>query len=90
MRQYGFIAIYAHFQRCPNWAWLLRNHLLLLMERCLDSTARGVSIRGVVLSAAGVSCPDKEKKMQAKTDKPCIRRRNEEGCHSNAVCPTIL
>lgn len=68
MRQYGFIAKDAHFQRCLNWARLLRNHLvlLLLMERCLDSTARGVSTRRVVLSAAGVSCDEKEHKARAK------------------------
>ena len=70
MRNYSFITIDAHFQRCLNWAWLLRNQLLLLLvvERCLDSTERraGVSIRRVVQSAAGMSCDEKEQKMRAK------------------------
>ena len=76
MRNYSFITIDAHFQRCLNWAWLLRNQLLLLLvvERCLDSTERraGVSIRRVVQSAAGMSC---------------MRRERAKRCEQN---PTIL
>ena len=55
MSQDGFITIDAHFQRCLNWTWLLWNQVLLLlpMERCLYSTARGRVIRRVFLSAAG-------------------------------------
>ena len=87
MRQYGFITIDAHFQCCLNWAWLLRNQLpLLLMERCLDSTARGVSIRRVCfLSAAGVPCMRERAKDASKERSYCIRRSNETEYHTSSI-----